>query len=88
MASEPSIPNIGIAFEHFEYDQPPEVFWKVTWIRVLLRANGETKKIKCSDWFDSEKSAWDFVTRKLGPLNEIIAVSKFVTEKLEPTKPS
>ena len=88
MASEPSIPNIYIAFEHFESSLLPVAVWKVTWNRMLLRSNGETKQIKCSDWFNTEESVWDFVTRKLGPANEIVAVQKFVLEKLEPKKPN
>lgn len=72
-------PKIGLAFEHFEYDTPPETIWKVTWIRNYLNSQGKEKQMKCSDWFSTEQAAWIFVTNKLGPGNNIIAVQKFVS---------
>ena len=72
-------PTVGLAFEHFQYDAPPETIWKVTWIRKWLNSQGVEKEMKCSDWFSTEKAAWDFVSNKLGPKNHIIAVQKFVS---------
>lgn len=72
-------PKVGLAFEHFEYDTPPETIWKVTWIRKWLSSQGVEKQMKCSDWFSTEQAAWNFVSNNLGQANHIIAVQKFVS---------
>ena len=64
----------GMAFETFQNESPKRI-WRVTWWRLYGENN--TKRLRCSDYFDNELNAWNFAGTKTELGHDIIRVDGF-----------